>query len=129
MKLQYMIALSLVSGIAIGAGAMTAIHAQAKPPGFAVIEIDVTNVEAYNKEYVPLATKALGDAGAKYLVRGGKRASIVGEAPPSRVVIAQFETFEKAEAAYTSSAYKEASAVGQKYGKFRIWAAEGLAPQ
>ena len=128
MKLQYTIALSIMSGIAIGVGAMTAIKAQAKPPGYAVIEIDVTSVEAYNKEYVPLATKALGDAGAKYLVRGGKQISVVGDAPPSRVVIAQFETLEKAHAAYTSAAYKEASAVGQKYGKFRIWTAEGVAP-
>jgi uncharacterized protein (DUF1330 family) len=128
MKLRYVIALSLLSGVVMGAGAMKTMQAQAKPPGFAVIEIDVTDVEAYNKEYVPLATKALGDAGAKFLVRGGKRAAIIGEAPPSRVVIAQFETFEKAQAAYTSPTYKEASAVGQKYGKFRIWAAEGVAP-
>ena len=128
MKLQYTIALSVMCGVTIGAGAVTAIKAQAKPPGYAVIEIDVTNVEAYNKEYVPLATKALGDAGAKYLVRGGKQMPVDGDAPPSRVVIAQFETLEKAHAAYTSPAYKEASAVGQKYGKFRIWTAEGVAP-
>lgn len=128
MKIRYVIALSLVSGMAIGAGAMKTIQAQAKPPGFVVAEIDVSNVEAYNKEYVPLATKALGGAGAKFLVRGGKTMAITGDSPASRVAIVQYETLEQAYAAYTSPAYKEASAVGQKYGKFRIWAAEGVAP-
>ncbi|HZQ12712.1 MAG TPA: DUF1330 domain-containing protein [Pseudolabrys sp.] len=129
MKTHYIVALAAAAGIAIGAAAVETLHAQAKPPGFLVAEIDVSNVEAYNKEFLPLASKALDAGGAKFLVRGGKHTAIDGPAPPQRVVISQFESLEKAVATYQSPEYREARKIGDKYAKFRIWAAEGVAPK
>jgi uncharacterized protein (DUF1330 family) len=37
-----------------------------------------------------------------------------------------FENMEKARAAFDSSAFREAKKVGDKYAKFRVYAAEGL---
>jgi uncharacterized protein (DUF1330 family) len=37
-----------------------------------------------------------------------------------------FESMEKAQAAYTSPAYIEARKIGDKYGKLRIFAVEGI---
>jgi uncharacterized protein (DUF1330 family) len=37
-----------------------------------------------------------------------------------------FDSMEKAQAAFDSSAYKEAKKVGDKYAKFRVYAVEGL---
>ena len=127
MKTSYKMALAMLAGIGIGAGAVQTLRAQAKPPAYIVAEIDVSNDEAYQKEYVPLAVKALQDVGAKYLARGGKTASIDG-APPKRIVVATYESLDKAQAAYNSAAYKEARKIGEKYAKFRIYAVEGLAP-
>ena len=70
------LALALVAGAAIGGAAIQTLHAQAKPPAFAVVEIDVTNQDAFLKEYSPIAGKALTEAGGKYLARGGKNVGI-----------------------------------------------------
>jgi hypothetical protein len=72
MKMRYTVTLSILAGVAVGAAAVQALHAQAKPPAYVVAEIDVTNAEPYDKEYVPPAAKAITDAGGKYVVRGGR---------------------------------------------------------
>jgi uncharacterized protein (DUF1330 family) len=103
------------------------LHAQGKAPAYAVVEIDVTNQDAFMKEYSPIAGKAITGGGGKYLARGGKNVTIEGEAPKPRTVIIQFDSVEKAQAAFTSAEYKEGRKIGDKYAKFRIWAMEGLA--
>ena len=128
MKLNYKLAIAILAGAALGAAAVEGLRAQAKPPAYVISEIDVTNKDAYAKEYVPLAVKALKESGQKQLAAGGKTASIAGEAPKGRIVVSVFESIEKAQAAYTSPAYTEARKVGDKYGKFRIYVVEGKAP-
>jgi uncharacterized protein (DUF1330 family) len=128
MKLNYKLAIAILAGAALGAAAVEGLRAQAKPPAYVISEIDVTNKDAYAKEYVPLAVKALKESGQKQLAAGGKTASIAGEAPKGRIVVSVFESIEKARAAYTSPAYTEARKVGDKYGKFRIYVVEGKAP-
>jgi uncharacterized protein (DUF1330 family) len=127
MKTRYIVALSAAAGIAIGAAAVQTLHAQAKPPGYIIAEIDVSNPDAYAKEFLPLASKALGAGGVKFLARGGKTMAIDGELPKGRVVIGQYESVEKAYATYTSPEYREARKIGDKYAKFRIYALEGVA--
>jgi uncharacterized protein (DUF1330 family) len=127
MKTKYVVALSAAAGIAIGAAAVQTLHAQAKAPGYIIAEIDATNPEAYTKEFLPLANKALSAGGVKFLVRGGKTMTIDATPPPPRVIIGQYESLEKAYATYTSPEYKEARKTGDKYAKFRIFAVEGVA--
>jgi len=129
MKTTYVVALSAAAGIAIGAAAVQTLHAQAKAPGYIVAEIDVSNVEGYSKEFLPKAGPALQAAGAKFLVRGGKNEAIDGAPPAKRVIISQFESLEKAVAAYKTPAYMQAREIGNKYAKFRIFAVEGVAPK
>jgi uncharacterized protein (DUF1330 family) len=126
MKTRYTIALSIWAGVAIGAAAVQALHAQAKPPAYVVAEIDVMNLEPYDKEYVPPAAKAVTDGGGKYIVRGDRTVAFYGEPPKPRIAVMVFESMEKAQAAFNSSAYKEAKKVGDKYAKFRVYAVEGL---
>ena len=115
MKTRYTVALSILAGAAVGAAAVEALHAQAKPPAYVVAEIDVTNAEPYDKEYVPPAAKAVTDAGGKYVVRGGRTVAIFGQPPQPRIAVMVFESMEKANAAFKSSAYKEAKKIGDKY--------------
>ena len=126
MKTNYKVAIALVAGAAIGGAATQGLHAQAKPPAYVISEIDVTNQDAYAKEYVPLAQKALRDSGQKPLASGGKTAAISGEPPKSRIVLSVFENMDKAQAAYISPAYMEARKIGDKYAKLRIFVVEGL---
>jgi len=126
MKTQYALALAVVTGFGLGAAAVQGLHAQAKPPAFVVSEIDVTNQDAFIKEFSPIAQKALADAGAKTVARGGKVAALYGTAPKGRIVINRFDSLDQAVAAFTSPAYKDARLIGDKYATFRIFAVEGL---
>jgi uncharacterized protein (DUF1330 family) len=124
MDAQLIAALELV----VGAMAVQGLQAQVKPPAYVIGEIDVVNQDSYQKEYMPAAQRALLDGGGKYLARGTKTAAIKGE-PPKRIVLLVFESLDKAQAAFTSSAFVEAAKIGDKYATFRIFAVEGVAQQ
>jgi len=55
MKSNYKVAVAMLAGVALGAFVVQGLHAQAKPPIYVVAEIDVSNLDACLKEYVPLA--------------------------------------------------------------------------
>jgi uncharacterized protein (DUF1330 family) len=119
--------LSILAGIVGGGAAVEALRAQAPPPAYVVAELDIANVAAFDKEYVPPAAKAITDGGGKYVVRGGEVAAFFGEPPKPRMAIMVFDSMDKAKAAFNSQAYREAKKIGDKYAKFRVYAVEGLA--
>jgi uncharacterized protein (DUF1330 family) len=122
------VGLAMVASATLGAAAVQTLHAQTKAPAYNIAEITIKDQDGYNKEYLPLITKALTDAGGKFLVRGGKTISYEGAAPATRVVVIQFETLDKLQALYNSAAYRDAVAVGDKYATQRIFGAEGVSP-
>jgi uncharacterized protein (DUF1330 family) len=126
MKTKYTVALAMAGSFALGAVAVEGLHAQAKPPGYAIAEITVKDQDAYTKEFVPLAVKVM--AGGKFLVRGGRTEPMLGSPPASRVIVIQYESFEKAKEWANAQATKEAFAIGQKYADIRQFVVEGLAP-
>jgi uncharacterized protein (DUF1330 family) len=127
MKIRYVIALAVVAGFGAGAAAVQVLHAQAKPPAYVVVEIDVTNNDAFLKEYAPVAGNAIMAGGGKYLARGGKNVAIDGEPPKPRTVVIAFDSMEQAQATFASTTYRDGRKIGDKYAKFRIWATEGVA--
>lgn len=127
MKPHAAVGLATLIGFGMGAIVVEGLHAQGKPPAYVISEIELANPEAYAKEYVPLAQKALRDSGQKVLASGGKTVSLSGEPPRARVVLSMFESLEKAQSAYTSPEYLEARKIGDRYGKLRIFAVEGVA--
>ena len=122
------VGLAMIASAALGAAVVQTLHAQAKPPAYNVAEITIKDQDGYNKEYLPLVTKAITDAGGKFIVRGGKTISYEGAAPAPRVVVVQFENLDKLQAFYNSAAYKDAIAVGDKYSTQRIFGVEGISP-
>ncbi len=129
---QYLgLAVGVVAGAVIGAAAVTGLHAQAKPPVFLITEIDVTNPEAYGKEFAPKAQATIRGAGAKLIVIGGaagagaKPITAIEGTAPKRVAIQQWESLEKLNAWYKSAEYQDALKIGQKYATFRRYAVEG----
>jgi hypothetical protein len=71
MKTQFTVALAMLTGVAAGAIAVQGLHAQAKPMVYLITEIDVTNPEAYAKEFAPRAQATVKNAGARFVVIGG----------------------------------------------------------
>ena len=126
MNRRITLGLAMAASAAMGAAAVQTLHAQAKPPAYNVAEITIKDQDGYNKEYLPLITKTLTDAGGKFIVRGGKTISYEGAAPAPRVVVIQFESLDKLQALYNSTAYKDAIAVGDKYSTQRIFGLEGV---
>jgi uncharacterized protein (DUF1330 family) len=126
MKIQYAVALSLVTGIAVGAVAIERLHAQAKPPVYLVTEIEITNLDAYVKEYAPLAQASIKTSGGRLLAAGQNITQIEGTPPKSRVAIQQWDSVDKIKAWRASAEYKKAREIGDKYGKFRAYAIEGI---
>ena len=126
MKMTYTFTLAAILGFVAGGATIHGLNAQTKPPVFSITEIDVTDQEGYLKDYAPKATAALEAAGGKYLARGGKTYSFVGD-QPKRMVVLQWENIDKFQAYRDSNAAKELAPILQKYGKFqRSFAVEGL---
>jgi uncharacterized protein (DUF1330 family) len=126
MNSRFKLALAMLVSFGLGATLVEGLHAQAKPPAYVISEINVVNADAYAKDYVPLANKALADSGQKRLASGGRTVALAGTPPASRVVLSVFDSIEKAQAAYTSPAYLEARKIGDQHGTLRIFAVEGL---
>jgi uncharacterized protein (DUF1330 family) len=125
MKTQYTVALALLAGVGLGAAAVQGLHAQGKPPVYLVTEIDVSNVDAYVKEYAPLAQASIKKAGGKLLAASLKVTSIEGT-PPKRVAIQVWESIDQVNAWRNGADYKEARKIGDKYATFRSFAVEGM---
>jgi len=77
---------------AVGAALAGSIKAESRAPAYVISEIEVTNPEAYAKEYVPIATKALAQSGQQRLVSGGKAVSLSGAPPAGRIVVSKFDS-------------------------------------
>jgi uncharacterized protein (DUF1330 family) len=125
-KTHYKIVLAMLASAALGALAVQGLHAQAKPPVYTVTEIDISDVDAYVKDYAPLAQAAIKKSGGKLLAAGQKVTTIEGAPVKTRVAIQVWDSLEQAQAWRTSAEYKKAREIGDKYAKFRAFAVEGM---
>jgi uncharacterized protein (DUF1330 family) len=123
----------MFAGAALGATAVNGLRAQAKPPLYVVTEIDVTNPDAYGKEYAPKAQALIKSAGGRFVALGGvagagagKVTAFEGEAP-KRVTVQVWDSMEQYQAYRNSAGFKEARQIGDKYAKFHTFAVDGVA--
>ena len=63
--------------------------------------------------------------GGRYIARGGRIASLEGEAPKGRIVVIAFESMDKAQAWYDSPAYAQLKPFRHKAAKSRVFLVEG----
>ena len=126
MKRSFTVGLAMVAGAALGAAAVEGLHAQAKPPVYQIVEIDVLNQDAYVNDYAPKAQAAIKAAGGKFLAAGGKTTTIEGDPPKSRIVIQQWDSVEKIAAYRGSAAFKDLLPLRDKLAKFRSFTVEGV---
>ena len=127
MKTRYTVTLAVLAGFGLGAVAVQGLHAQgAKPPIYFIAEVDVTNIDAYTKEYAPKAQALLKASGGRILAAGQKVTAIEGAPPKPRVAVQVWDSMEKIQAWRNSAEYKEHRKVGDKYAKFRSFTIEGL---
>jgi uncharacterized protein (DUF1330 family) len=129
--MTYKTAAAMLAGAALGAVVVQGLHAQAKPPVYVVEQIEVTNPEAYAKEYVPKARAIREAAGGRLMARGGAAAgtkvtTLDGEPFQGLLVIQWWENMDKIKAWRDSAEYRDIRKIGDKYAKFRLIAVEGV---
>jgi uncharacterized protein (DUF1330 family) len=110
MNQRVALGLTLLAGIAIGATAIQGLHAQAKPPTYAVVAVRKMNDAEAFKTVIAKGPAAAEAAGGKLVVRTDKIASLDGT-PPVRFVLIAFDSAEKAKAWHDSAAQKELDAI------------------
>ena len=116
-----------IGSFVLGAGAIQALHAQAKPLAYVVFEIAVKDKEAYNTGFLKDAQKVIFEHGGKYVAGGyDKTMSLSGAPLPNRVGILQFANVDAVKAWWDGGGRDIQEKVGSKYADFRIFAIEGV---
>ena len=78
------------------------------PKGYIIARVTVTDAETY-REYLAMASAAIGQYGGRALARGGRSEALEGDARPRNVIL-EFETFEAARTYFHSPEYQAAVA-------------------
>ena len=129
MKSSLKITAAIACGLLVGGGAVQLLHAQSKPPAIVVAEIAVRDQKGYDENFLKATQKDITGHGGKYLAGGyNKTVSLVGDAPPNRVVILQFANMDAVKEWQDQGALDMENTVGSKYAKFRVYAVEGTTP-
>jgi uncharacterized protein (DUF1330 family) len=108
-----------LAGCAIGAAATAAVHAQASPPAYSIVEVDVIDAEAF-KAFAGRNAAGVAAAGGKFIVRRGQ------VVPPKSVFIIEWDSLGKATGYFNSPAFKELIPLRDKAAKVRLFHVEGL---
>jgi len=116
----------LLASFTIGAAAVQGLHAAGSAPTYVVTEIGISDLDAYQKEYVPLAQASIKTSGGRLVAAGQNIVVYDGPPPGTRVAINAFDSLDAVQAWRNSDSFKEARKVGDKYAKFRSFAIEGL---
>jgi uncharacterized protein (DUF1330 family) len=132
MKTTYLFALTIVGSAALGGLAVHGLHAQATPPVYSVAEINISNPDAYGKEYAPKMGALIKSHGGRIIAIGGtagpgaKPITTLAGQPPKRLVITRFESMEQFQSWANDPNYKALREIGDKYATFQSFAVEGV---
>jgi uncharacterized protein (DUF1330 family) len=124
-KTTLTVALALVAGFALGAGAIHVLHAQAtKKPAYLVAEVKVTDPAGF-QAYLAKVGPTLKPYGARYIARG-KPDVKEGAAAQGNIVMVEFPSMADAEKWYSTPPYKDLIPLRQKAADTRLYFVEGL---
>ena len=129
MKQYFMLGVGMIAGATLGVGAITALHAQAKPPAYLVVEINkITDAEGFKvvTQRPTGGADAAKEFGGRYIARGGKITALDGSEPPARFIAYEFDSVDNAKAFNNSEYSKKVSAIRNKTTEARAFIVEGL---
>lgn len=92
---------------------------------YVIVDIDVTDPAGY-EEYKKVAGPAVAALGGKYLARGGKTEALEGDWLPTRLVILEFESVERAKKWWHSAEYSEGKKMRHRTAKSKMIVTEGV---
>ena len=125
MRTRNAVIVAMIAGFGLGAVAVQSLHAQAKPPIYYVGENDITNPDAFAKDYLPKAKERIKAAGGRYVAAGAPTA-IEGAKPMARAAVIVWDSMDAMMAWRNSDAFKENRKIGEKFATFRAFTLEGV---
>jgi uncharacterized protein (DUF1330 family) len=123
MKTQYAIGLAILSALA-GAALVQTLHAQAKPKAYVIAEIEVTDAAKF-KPYLDGTAVIVPQAGGRFLARGNKTFALAGAPPKPVIAVVEWDSFEQAQAFFSSDAYQKLVPDREAGSSFRAFLVEG----
>jgi uncharacterized protein (DUF1330 family) len=126
MKTHYIVALSMLAGLGLGALALQGLQAETKGPIYHVAEIDVTDIDGYMNDYVPKVTPSVEAHGGRFVAASNEVTALEGMPPARRVAIILWDSLEQLQAWQATDEYKEHRKIGEKYATYRAYTVEGL---
>jgi quinol monooxygenase YgiN/uncharacterized protein (DUF1330 family) len=100
--------------------------AAAAAPAYYLSEFELTDAEGI-RPYSAAVESTFTPFGGRYVVRGGQRVSLEGEAP-ERVIMIMFPSLAQAQGWYDSPAYKAIRPIRQRSATARVFVLEGMTP-
>jgi uncharacterized protein (DUF1330 family) len=86
------------------------VGAQAPKKAYILVQVNVTNSQQY-AEYARLSPGIIEKFGGRFVARGGRNETLEGATAPSRIVIVEFPSYERAKEFYNSAEYTAARKV------------------
>jgi uncharacterized protein (DUF1330 family) len=119
------LSVALVSAFVLGIVATQKLTAQGKGPTYLITELEISNMAAYQAEFLPLLRPTLAKHGAR-LIAVGKPALVSGHSEKTLSAIIAFDDMETATAWFNSEEYKAAGVVRDKYATIVSYTLQGL---
>ncbi len=92
---------------------------------YVIVDIEVTDPAGY-EDYKKLAAPAVAAYDGKYIARGGKTETLEGNWAPTRLVILEFPSVERAKQWLNSPEYSAARQLRHKYARSQMIVVEGV---
>ena len=96
-------------------------------PAYVINDMVVTDPALFER-YKQLSPPTVAQYGGRFLARGGQVDKLEGDWSPSRVVIIEFASLERAHAWCDSPEYAPAKVLRQQAATSRLIVVEGVAP-
>ena len=100
-------------------------HAESKAPVYVVTETDISDLDAFQKEYLPVVQPTIKAAGGRRVAAGQNIVVLEGPSPGTRVAINEFDSLEAVQAWRASADFKAAgrSATNTRNSALSLWRA------
>ena len=118
----------MVIAAAVVVSCALTVWAQAPAPekkAYFLVQSDVSNAQQY-AEYAKLTGSIVEKFDGRFLSRGGRSATLEGRQAPSRVVVIEFPSYERAQAFYNSPEYRKTKKVREGAATLQVVLAEGM---
>jgi uncharacterized protein (DUF1330 family) len=94
---------------------------------YVIVNVDTKHPQEY-EHYKGMAEKTVAQYGGRYLVRGGQMKVLEGSWEPTRIVVLEFPSYEKAHEWWHSAEYAPAKELRQRLSTTDLLIIEGYDP-